>query len=347
MTSTAPPAVSAPPGGRPWPGFVTPSTLKGPPPLPQGSAQFPVLGATDLQQLTGRQRAALLLYSLGTEVSVEVLKHLRREEARQLSEEIARVSLPNPRVMLQLVQEFQEHFQQRLQRQRRQQQQEAEELAQTMPFRSLRQLEAEEIASILVDEQPQTLALVLSYLQPEQAADVLSRFPRELQTDLVERIAILQEIPNDLVRKIEAIIDEKAKTYVARESAPTNMDRRMETIARILQRTRVASDDLLHRIQEANPSMAKELRLKAFTFEDIQELEERTLQRALPRLKPGKIALALKIASEALTDKMLDCLEPKVREDVKDQRDLMGPKTLMEIEDAQAEIIDAIKQVLG
>jgi flagellar motor switch protein FliG len=325
---------------------VTPSTLKGPPPLPSGSRKFPVVGITETDQLSGRQKAALLLYSLGTEVSVEVMKHLGRDEARQLSEEIARISLPNPRVLLELLREFQNQFQRRMDNAQKEKQREAEELAKKMPFRSLRQLDADEIASILAHEQAQTIALVLSYLNPEQAADVLSRFPRDMQTELVERIATIQEIPNDLVRKIEAIIDEKAKTYIAQESAPANADRRMETIARILQRTRVSSDELLDRIKEANPSMAKELRLKAFTFEDIMEMDDRILQKALPRVKPGQIALALKIASEALTDKILNSLDPMLRENVKDQRDLMGPKTLMEIEDAQREIITAIKQAL-
>lgn len=345
MASSAPPFNK--PGLQDANGPLSPSALKGPPWFPQGQDAPPLTGISDISQLTGRQKAALLLYSLGTEVSVEVMKHLDKQEARAISDEIAKMSLPNPRVLLQLLKEFQDKFQKRVDQQRDAKRREEEELARNMPFRSLRNLDPEEVASILADEQPQTIALVLSYLYPEQAADVLALFPKDLQTELIERLATIHEIPNELVRKIEAIIDEKAKAYIAEESAPANVDRRMETIARVLQKTRTTSDDLLERIGESNPVMAKELRLRSFTFEDILEIDDRILQRALQRIAPGKIALALKIASEALSDKILGNLEPMTRENVKDQRDLMGPKTLMEIEDAQREIIQIIKQVMG
>jgi flagellar motor switch protein FliG len=326
---------------------TTPSTLKGPPAFPSGSDIFPVPGAADLANLNGRQKAALLLYCLGTEVSVEVLKHLSRDEARMLSQEIAKTKLPSERALLQLLQEFNHRFQSQMDKVKEAQRKEEEELASKMPFKSLRRLDASEIASILSDEQPQTIALVLSYLNPDQAADVLASFPRDLQSELVERIATIQEIPNELVRKIEAIIDEKAKAFISQESAPTSIGRRMETIATLLQRTSVVSDDLLERIGEANPTMAKELRLKAFTFEDILSVDDRILQKALSQIEPGTLALALKIASEALTDRILNGVDPQVREDIKDQRDLMGPKTLMEIEEAQKEIIEAVKRAMA
>lgn len=322
------------------------TAVKGPPAFPKGTDVFPVPGATRVASLTGKQKAALLLYSLGTEVSVQVLKHLSRDEARVLSDEIAKVKLPNPKLLIELLQEFHQRFEDRLALTNEAKRKDAEELARNMPFKTLRQLDANSIASILVDEQPQTIALVLSYLNPDQAADVLTTFPRDVQSELVERIASIQEIPNELVRKIERIIDEKAKDFLSRESAPSSPNRRMQTIATLLQRTSVSSEDLLSRIQEINPNMARDLRLKAFVFEDVASVDDRVLRKAMARIEASTIALALKIASEALSDKILRNVDSHVREDVKDQRDLMGPKTLMEIEEAQRAIVDAVKQAM-
>lgn len=323
------------------------AALTSPPAFPSGTDTFPAIGPDDVSRMTGKQKVALLLYSLGTDVSVEVLKHMNRRQAKKLSEEIANTRLPSERGLLSLLQDFKQGFQKNMNKIQEAKRKEEAERARNMPFRSLRQLDSEDIASILSQEQPQTVALVLSYLDPDKAADVLSSFSREMQSDLVERIATIQEIPNELVRRIESIINEKANAFISAESAPATADRRMQTIATILQRSNVVSDDLLDRIQENNPSMAKELRLKAFSFEDILEVDDHTLQRALLQINPGTIALALKIASESLSDKVLNAVDPQLAEDIKDRKDLMGPKTLMEIEEAQKEIIEVIKQTMG
>jgi len=338
-------AISTPASRIPGNG-VTPSALKGPPAFPRGSDLFPAAGPSNLKTLTGLQKAALLLYSLGTEVSVEVMKHLKREDSRRLSAEIAKIKLPNSKLLLDLVQEFNQRFQARVDKIQETKHREEEDRNSKMPFKSLRQLHPDEIASILADEQPQTIALVLSYLNPEQSADVLASFPKDVQSDLIERIATIEEIPNELVRKIEGIVEEKARPFFAPETAPADMSRRMEALSMMLQRANVPSDDLLSRIGEVNPAMAKELRIKAFTFENILDVEDAVLQKALMQVAPETIALALKIAEAALIDKILSCVPPDVREEIKDRRDLMGPKTLMEIEDAQREIIYATKRMM-
>ena len=326
--------------------LTTPSTIKGPPAFPEGTPRLQAPGPSSINELSGAQKAALLLYSLGTEVSVEVMKHLSREDARKLSTEISSIRLPNSRVLLELLKDFNQRFQNRVEQIKEREHKREEERNSTMPFKSLRELHPDEIASILADEQPQTIALVLSYLDPNQAADVLASFPKETQSDLVERIATIDEIPNELVRKIEEIIDEKAAPFFAPENAPADMSRRMEALSIMLQRASVPSDDLLSRIGEINPTMAKELRMKAFTFENIVEVDDRHLQKALLEVPPETIAVALKIAEAALIDKVLNCVSPDVREEIKDRRDLMGPKTLMEIEDAQREIVHTAKRVM-
>jgi len=327
-------------------GGIATSALRSPPAFPRGSDIFPTAGPSNLDSLSGLQKAALLLYSLGTEVSVNVMKHLKREDARRLSAEIAKIKLPSSKLLLDLIREFSQRFQDRVDKIQDQDRRDEDERNSKMPFKSLRQLHPDEIASILADEQSQTIALVLSYLNPDQSADVLASFPQEAQSDLVERIATIEEIPNELVRRIEGIIEEKARPFFAPETAPADLDRRMETLSMMLQRANVSSDDLLSRIGEINPSMAKELRIKAFTFENIVDVDDQLLQKALMQVDPETIALALKIAEAALIDKILNCVPMEVREEIKDRRDLMGPKTLMEIEDAQREIIYATKRMM-
>jgi flagellar motor switch protein FliG len=316
-------------------------------PFPQGSTNFQMTGASSVGELSGSQKAALLLYSLGTDVSVEVMKHMDPSGAKALAQEISNMSLPNSQVMLELLQEFNQRFENQQEALDEKGRREEAERNSTMPFKSLKSLHPEEIASILADEQIQTIALVLSYLNPEQAADVLACFPKNMQADLVERIATIEEIPNELVRNIENIIDEKAQPFFAPESAPADMSRRMEALSIMLQRANLPSDELLSRIGEVNPNMAKELRMKAFTFENIIEVDDNVLRQSLMQVDPEIIALSLKIAEAALIDKLLGCVPPEVREEIKDRRDLMGPKTLMEIEDAQREVLQATKTVMG
>ncbi|MDA0839309.1 MAG: hypothetical protein O2857_16190 [Planctomycetota bacterium] len=326
---------------------ISTDSLKGAIPFPQGSTNFQMTGASSVGDLTGSQKAALLLYSLGTDVSVEVMKHMDPKGAKILAQEISNMSLPSSQVMLELLREFNQRFENQQEALNEGARRVEVERNSTMPFKSLKSLHPEEIASILADEQIQTLALVLSYLNPEQAADVLSCFPKHMQSDLVERIATIDEIPNELVRTIERIVDEKAQPFFAPESAPADMSRRMEALSIMLQRANVPSDDLLSRIGEINPGMAKELRMKAFTFENILEVDDNVLRQALMQIDPEILALSLKIAEAALIDKLLGCIPPEVREEIKDRRDLMGPKTLMEIEDAQREVIQATKVVMG
>lgn len=188
------------------------------------------------KKLTGKQKAAIVLVALGTEVASRILPHLNEAEVEELSLEIARLGSIPAEVRQQVIKEFYEiclaqnlaleggldHARTMLEQAfgPEKAQEILERLTralQMLPFDSIKGVHPTQLSTFLGDEHPQTIALVLAYLEPQTAAAVISNLPPELRPEVAERLATMGSTPPDVIRRVEAVLQRKLSSIASQE----------------------------------------------------------------------------------------------------------------------------------
>jgi flagellar motor switch protein FliG len=273
------------------------------------------------KKLTGKQKAAIVLVALGTEVAAKVLPHLSDAEVEELSLEIARLGSVPAEVRQQVITEFYEvclaqnlaleggldHAREMLERAYGPER--AQEILakltramQMLPFDSIKRVHPAQLSTFLQDEHPQTIALVLAYLDPQAAAAVLGSLPPELRPEVAERLATMGSTPPEVIRRVENVLQRKLSSLASQElTAAGGVKSLVEVIQWVDRNTERMIFDYL---TDNNPELAEEVRKLMFTFEDLLQLDDRAIQQILKEVDMKELALALKGASDALKDKI-------------------------------------------
>ena len=192
-------------------------------------------------------------------------------------------------------------------------------------------------------EHPQTIAMIMAYLQPEQAAKVLAYLPPDIQADVSNRIALMDRTSPDIVKEVESVLERKMSAIVSNEYASAGG---IQSIVNILNfADRGTEKNILDRLEEKDPELAEEIRKRMFVFEDIILLSDRAVQVVLRQVDTHDIALALKTASEDVTEKIFRNMSKRAAQMLKEDMDYMGPVRLREVEDAQQRIVNVIRQL--
>jgi flagellar motor switch protein FliG len=250
------------------------------------------------KKLTGKQKAAIVLVALGTEVAAKVLPHLSDAEVEELSLEIARLGSVPPEVRQQVITEFYEvclaqnlaleggldHAREMLERAYgpERAQMILEKLIRAMqmlPFDSIKRVHPAQLSTFLQDEHPQTIALVLAYLDPQAAAAVLGSLPPELRPEVAERLATMGSTPPEVIRRVENVLQRKLSSIASQElTAAGGVKSLVEVIQWVDRNTERMIFDYL---TDNNPELAEEVRKLMFTFEDLLQLDDRAIQQIL------------------------------------------------------------------
>jgi flagellar motor switch protein FliG len=315
-----------------------------------------------LQGLTGRQKAAILLISLGPEVSAQIFKHLREEEIEQLTLEIANVrkvdTLEKDAILAEfhqicLAQEFisqggiayaKDILEKALGSQK------ALDIInrltatlQVRPFDFARKADPAQILNFIQNENSQTIALVLSYLQAEQASIILSSLPQEKQADVAKRIALMDSTSPEVISQVERVLEQKLSSTVTQDY--TNAGG-IASIVQILNGVdRGTERTILDSLEIQDPELAEEIKKRMFVFEDIVNIDNRSIQRIIRDIENADLQLALKVASEEVRDVLFKNMSKRMADTFKEEMEFMGPVRLRDVEEAQTRIVATIRRL--
>lgn len=312
-------------------------------------------------QLTGPQKAALMLVQLGREQGARVLQSMDDAEVEEIIAEVARLDQVHSGVMQQVMDEFvlaatsggslgsggigaiRDMLEEGLGRER------ARRILRRVdgtvrPFDFLKSVDPRQALLFLVDEHPQTIALVLAHLEPEGAAVLLAGLPADLGADVACRIATMAPPSPDTVRQVESVLE--AKLAAVAEPENSMMAGGVQPLVDILNR---ASPELeaaiLGQLDLTNPALAEEVRRKLFVFDDIVKIDDRGVQLLLRDVDSKELATALKGAPDEVRAKVMDNLSERASANLTEEMDLLGPVRMPQVEEARDAIIATIRSL--
>lgn len=314
------------------------------------------------QELTGKQKAAVLLLSLGSEISAGIMKNLREDEIEELSLEIANIRRVPAEVKDQVLEEFyqiclaQEYIlsggidSAREILEKALGSHKAHDIIgkltaslQVRPFDFARKTEPSQLLNFIQNEHPQTIALVMAYLSPEQAGIILSALPPLQQVEVAKRVATMDRTSPDVLREVELILEKKLSSFVMQDFTIAGG---VESVVSILNRVdRGTEKTILEALAEENPELADEIKRRMFVFEDIVLLDNRSVQRILREIDAKDLAMAMKTASEDVKNLIFRNMSKRAVELLKEDMGYMGPVRLRDVEEAQQKIVNVIRQL--
>lgn len=320
------------------------------------------LTASSRNEISGQQKAALLMVALNIETAASVFKYLDPVEVEQISAEITRIKNIPSNVVDNVMEEFYnmvtareyviagglEYAQAVLEKSFGMAKaveiiEKVRNLTTLRGFDVLKKADSAQLVNFLNKEHPQTIALILSHLNPEQTANALKELPDSLRGDVAYRIATLGKISPQTLKQIEKVVDDLAGFTMSQSMSKIGGTK---SLAKILNRTSVSiSKEIMQEIQEKDEEVAHEIKRLMFLFDDIINIQDKDIQRILREVDRRDLALALKIVDEKLRQKIFANMSERAADLLKEELQYMGPVRLKEVEQAQARIVDIIKNL--
>ena len=322
----------------------------------------PAVPPSQFAGLKGRQKAAVLLIALGAQNAAEILKHLSDREVETLSLEMSALDRVRPeetdivfgelseRVIaseairsggVEYAREVLEHL---LGPDRaREVLAIVTEVQEGKPFDFVRRTPPEQIAAFMMDESPQTIALVIANLSPGVGAKVLGELPSEVQPDVALRIALMGETSPAVVREVAQGLRDKLSNVLEHEFSSAGG---VDTIAELLGLSgRSTERAVLQNIGATHEDLAEEIRARLFTFEDLHRLNDRDLQIVLREVDQKDLALALRGVPEFLWDKVTSNMSSRAAELLREDIDAQPPQRKHVVEEAQGRIVAVVRRL--
>ena len=317
----------------------------------------------DRENLTGRQKAAVLLLVLGEDLSSEIFKRLDDDEVQELSREISLLGAVPAEITDRVVEEFYH-----LTLAREYMTIGGIEYAKKVLFKSLGPEEARRIIDRLIklqeeaagfsfledinpqqlskfiqNEHPQTIALILAHLSASRAAQLIAALPEEMRTEIVVRMANLEEISPEIVKKIAVVLEQRLaslRSYSIEEyggvKAVSELFNRMD---------RRASRNVLEQVESRDPELAASIRDLMFVFEDILLVDDQGIMEILKRVDKKSLALALKGADDQIKTKFFRNMSKRAADMLKEEMEYLGPTRMRDVERAQREIVEVVRNL--
>lgn len=314
------------------------------------------------EKLTGRQKAAIFLVTLGSDVSGDIFKNLREDEIEQLTFEIARLDKVEADIKDKVLMEFQELMmaQQFITSGGIEYARDVLEKAlgtqkavdiinrltsslQVRPFDFIRRTDPSHLYNFIQGEHPQTIALILAYLDPAKASAILKELPHEIQADVAKRIANMDRTSPDVLREVERVLERKLSTLATEDYTSAGG---IETVVEILNLVdRSTEKTIIESLEEEDPELAEEIKKKMFVFEDIVLLDDRAIQKVLREVDTNELAKALKAVDPEVQDKIFRNMSKRASSLLREDMEFMGPVRLRDVEEAQQKIVNIIRKL--
>ena len=212
-----------------------------------------------------------------------------------------------------------------------------------MPFGFLQKVDSQNLLTFIMDEHPQTIALILSHLQPAQAADIISGLPGDRQLAVVRRIATMGQTNPEIIHEVEKGLEHRMSSVMSQQFENAGG---VEAVAEILNVTdRATERSLLENLAQEDPDLVEEIRRLMFVFDDIVKFSSKDVQTVLKNVESSQLAMALKGASEDLKQKILGNMSARASEMLREEIDYLGPVRLSAVEQVQQQIVDVIRRL--
>ena len=211
------------------------------------------------------------------------------------------------------------------------------------PFEFIRKADPNQLLNYIQNEHPQTIALILSYLNPRQAAQILANLPPEKQGEVTRRIAIMDRTSPEVVKEIEKVLENKFSSMLSQDFTTTGG---IQSTVDILNAVDRGTEKLImEELDIRDAELSEEIRRRMFVFEDIVSLDNRSIQRIIREIDNSQWAVALKGASEEVKDVIFANMSKRLVEMIKEDIEFMGPVRIRDIEDAQQSIVNVIRKL--
>jgi flagellar motor switch protein FliG len=206
-------------------------------------------------------------------------------------------------------------------------------------FDMLRNADSTEIAELLQEEMPQTIALVLSYLEAKVAADILASMSKENQLEVTLRLAAMDRVSPQVVQQVEKGLKNKLANII--NEADFKATGGVAFLVKMLNQVdRGIQKSIFDSLEKTNPQLVEEIRMNMFTFDDVGKLDDRSMQRLLRDVNNNDLALALKGAPGHLSEKVFNNLSERARGNLKEEIEVLGPQLAKNVYAAQRKVVD-------
>jgi len=317
----------------------------------------------DISTLSGKEKTAILLISLGQETSAEIFKNLNEEEIEQITLEITNMKKVEPEVKNRMLGDFYDmcvaqnyisqggiiYAKEILEKAIGSQKAIAliDKLTSTLqvkPFSFAGKTDANQLYSLIQNECPQTIALIFSYLSPSQAGNILGMLPPEKQASVIERIATMDRTSPEYIKEIERILEKKVSSSTMEDFTVVGGVQSVVDILNVVDRG--TEKNILESLKDINEDLTEEIRKKMFVFEDISKLDARSIQRVLKDTDTtSDLPMALKGATSEVKKILLDNVSSRQKQTIEEDMEFMGAVRIRDVEEAQQKIVNTIRKL--
>lgn len=319
--------------------------------------------AREINKLNGIQKVAILFITLGPEASAGILKKLPESEIQKITYEIANIASVSSEQRENILNEFLETNKAkdyiveggmdyaRILLSKALGPQKASEILsrvsetsqQYRPFAIARKADTSQLLNVLNYEHPQTIALILCYLQPDKAAQVLAELTEEVQSDVALRIATMSNTSPMVIKEIEKVLNSKLFSIVRTEITSLGG---VKTLVDILNQVdRNTEKNITEGLEREDEALAEKIKNSMFVFEDVIILDDVSIQRVLREVEVKELALALKGCSEDVANTIYKNQSKRAAASLKEDIEFLGPVRLMEVEKSQQKIVSIIRRL--
>ena len=314
------------------------------------------------EALTGTQKSAILMMLLGEEEASEIIRNLSPKEVQHLGSAMYSVQGLDQETVNKVLDEFLEIIKEQtslglgsdsyirnvmtkaLGNDKAQ-----SVLGRITPMSSNRPIEildwmdARAIAEMVLDEHPQIISLIVSYLEPSVGADVMNMLPVDLQADVIRRVATLETVQPDALRELEVVMQQK---FAANTSLRASQVGGVKAAAALMNFTQQDTEQRIMKVLgKDDKDLMQAIQENMFLFENLIESDDRSLQTLLRSVETEDIVVAMKGADEALRDKLFACMSSRAAANIMDEMEALGPVRLTEVQDAQKAIINVARRL--
>ncbi len=315
-----------------------------------------------LHELSNRRKAAVMLTLLGPEIAAKIIQNFDQDYVEQLSLEVARLDRVSPEQREAIINEFHDmavaqdyiaeggvgHAKQVLEAAFGGEK--AVEIIdkitsamQVVPFEFLKKADPQQLLSFIQDEHPQTIALILAYLPVSQAAQVISKLSQEMRAEVAERIAMMDQTPPEVVRRVEQVLEKKVSSLISHEMTKAGGPK---ALVDLLNRVDRSTERLIiESLSENNPELADTVKNMMFVFEDIVQIDDRAVQQVLKEVDVKDLATALKGVAVEVQEKIFGNMSERAVGMLKEDMEFMGPVKIRTVEEAQQKIVAVIRRL--
>ena len=315
-----------------------------------------------MDRLTPRQKAAQIIISLGTDAASSIYKHLQEDEVEKLTYEITRQQSVPPEVADSVIEEFYGlcvaqkvyleggvvYAKNVLEKAFGVQQATAllervTKSLRTKAFGFIRKADYKNLMNMIINEHPQTIALILSYARADQASAIIAELPKDVQVEVVERIAKMDRTSPEIIRQVESILEKKFESVLAVDLLEVGG---VNYIAEIMNKIdRSTEKFIFDELGKKDAKLAEEIRKRMFVFEDIVTLDSFSIQKFLREVDTRDLAIALKGANKEVSAVIFQNMSQRMAETVQSEIEYLHYVRVRDVDEAQQKIVAIIRRL--